>query len=379
MHVVYICNELPPATAGGIGPLVASLSTALVCRGHRVTIVGLYDKPYDWNLNGVRIAPIYSSYPRFWWRFKRFVHLYEWRRRAIHRKLLELHKSDPIDVIEWPDYEGLFLKPIQGVTDVLRTHGPLFTAKVFGLHQVDERFESLERNILRQIPNWIGISNWFLNFLKEQSKETPRRSTIIYNPVDTDLFYPSESQCSAKRVFYAGSLIERKGVMALASAANVFLQEDPEAELVLVGRDVCHQLPRIESILKPQIRDRVRMLHAVSQTYLASLFRECTVFAMPSIFESFGTVWADAMASGIPVVGSTLTCGPEIVPNGVAGILADPQHPEDVARAISTLLRDPYLRERMGHAGRKLALEKYSLDVVAGQTIDFYKSCREES
>jgi glycosyltransferase involved in cell wall biosynthesis len=81
------------------------------------------------------------------------------------------------------------------------------------------------------------------------------------------------------------------------------------------------------------------------------------------------------MASGVPVVGSTLSCGPEVVPDGVAGILANPHRPEDVARAISTLLRNSEMRQRMGNAGRQIAVERYSLSVVTQQTIDFYNSC----
>jgi glycosyltransferase involved in cell wall biosynthesis len=83
------------------------------------------------------------------------------------------------------------------------------------------------------------------------------------------------------------------------------------------------------------------------------------------------------MASGIPVVGSRLTCGPEIVPSEVAGLLADPAHPEEIARQVVRLLRDPQLRGRMGRSGRQIAETRFSLEVGVARTLEFYRCCLE--
>jgi glycosyltransferase involved in cell wall biosynthesis len=94
---------------------------------------------------------------------------------------------------------------------------------------------------------------------------------------------------------------------------------------------------------------------------------------MPSLLESFGNVWAEAMASGTPVVGSLLSAGPEIVPHDIAGLLVDPRNPAQVAEAVTTLMTSQSLRYRLGLAGRRLARDKYSVEVTGENTMSFYK------
>jgi len=93
---------------------------------------------------------------------------------------------------------------------------------------------------------------------------------------------------------------------------------------------------------------------------------------MPSVLESFGNVWAEAMASGLPVVGSTLTCGPEVAPDGIAGVFAAPNLPESISRAVETLMQDPGPPQAPGKAGRRTAPERYSTDLLIPATLEFY-------
>ncbi|MFM7215516.1 MAG: glycogen/starch synthase, partial [Verrucomicrobiota bacterium] len=62
MRIVFVCNELPPASAGGIGPAVATLALGLARLGHPVTVVGVYDEDHRWNLPGVEVRPLTRAY-----------------------------------------------------------------------------------------------------------------------------------------------------------------------------------------------------------------------------------------------------------------------------------------------------------------------------
>lgn len=113
-----------------------------------------------------------------------------------------------------------------------------------------------------------------------------------------------------------------------------------------------------------------------------------TVFACPSIYEPMGIVNLEAMACETAVVATATGGIPEVVSDGETGLLVPieqvtdgsgtPLEPEkfvaDLASAINTLLADPARTARFGQAGRRRAVEHFSWDAVARQTLDIYRS-----
>ena len=373
LHICFVCNELPPAPAGGIGPCVLTTAKQLSQLGHAVTVVGVYDADHAWAHSGIQVRPLLRRSSRHS-RLVRISRLMTDRIR-LRRMLQQIHRHTPIDIVEWPDFEGLFLRPVPGITDVVRNHGPIMSHRLYGLTNHRPHIELLERHTLRAIDNWIGVSTWFMDEWLRITGAKPRRTTVLYNPVDCDLFKP-DGQRRNDLIVYSGSLLERKGVFALARGARKFLNQLPTATLLFVGRDISGDArARILHEAGANVAPQIRFSDPMPQAELAGLFRQCTLFAMPSVLESFGNVWAEAMASGAPVVGSTLTCGPEVVPDGVAGMLADPNDPQDIANRVVQLMNDEALRSRLGAAGRQIALERYSTEVIMPKTVSFYHEC----
>ncbi len=373
LHLCFICNELPPAPAGGIGPCVWTNAVSLAERGHRVVILGCYDRRYDWQVPGVQVYPIISASRRTL-RPLRVFDPY-----AIRRHLRMLHRQEPLDLIEWPDFMGLYLDNIPGTVDVVRTHGPIMSHRLLGVAMRKGQWitEQRELRTLRRIPNWIGISRWFMDEWMRITQAHPRHHTVIYNPVDCALFTPGDPAAREDNlILYAGRLLERKGAFALAQAAKDFLRELPGARLLYLGADFDGvSRARIVELAGAEVASQIDFSDPVSQPRLAEIMRRCAVFAMPSFLESFGNVWAEAMASGTPVVGSRLSCGPEIVPDEQAGLLADPHDPRQITRAVVTLMRDAALRRRLGEQGRALAVERYSTTAMIPKTEQFYREC----
>ena len=334
-------------------------------------VVGSYPRPYDWSQTGLKVIPVAPdlrhslSLARFSARF------------ALRQAIASLHRHIPIDVVEWPDFQGLFLwKLRRGPVDVVRNHGPSFSHRLYGLTPGDRRIESREIRALRRIPNWIGVSHWFMKECMRMAGAKPKRTTVIYNPVDCRLFHPGQEERDQNVILYAGALIERKGVFALARASRLFLPELPQARLLFVGREASPgSRRRILGLAGEAVRNRIEFLDPLPQAELAAMMRRCAVFAMPSILESFGNVWAEAMACGTPVLGSSLTAGPEVVPHGEAGLLVDPERTEQIAAAVLSLMRNSELRARLGRRGREIALARYSVHGACARTIEFYRQC----
>lgn len=379
MHVVFVCHEYPPALCGGIGPAVATLGRGMVRAGHRVSVVGMYpDVATDGGPGfaaeldeGVRVyrLAVPGRMPGLNW---------YWFRRTLRAHLVRLHANDPIDVVEWPDFLGTFWRPIDGVVDVLKVHGTALSNRRHGLRQrLPSTTFALEMRTLRKIRNWIGVSEWFNAEWREAASVTPEREVVVYNPVHTAIFRPAPDR-EKGLVFYSGAFRARKGVMALARAAGIFLPQVPHARLVLMGFEA--DLTKQDILDQASgVADRIEFLPFMEQRQMAELMAKAEVFAMPSFYESCGNGWVEAMSCGVPVVGSTLSCGPEIVADGVSGLLADPARPEDIAEKIVRLLSDAALAGQMGAAGRERALKRFSVEVAVARSDSFYRACIEAS
>jgi len=99
----------------------------------------------------------------------------------------------------------------------------------------------------------------------------------------------------------------------------------------------------------------IRFTGLLDRKAVAERYRAADLFTLPSSAEAFGNVFAEALASGLPVVGSTVGGIPELVEHGVNGLLIDPGQPLALARAIQYLAQDPELRQLMSVRNRAKA------------------------
>ena len=100
-------------------------------------------------------------------------------------------------------------------------------------------------------------------------------------------------------------------------------------------------------------------------TSLQELYRGARVFCLPSVYEPYGLVLIEAMAHGVPCVGTAVQSIPEILDGGRAGALVPPRDPEALAEAMLSVLTDDALAGRLGSAGRRRVTEALTWDHVA--------------
>jgi glycosyltransferase involved in cell wall biosynthesis len=195
--------------------------------------------------------------------------------------------------------------------------------------------------------------------------------------VDPDVFKPLETEAPATtdqlRVGYAGRFVEEKGIGVLLNAL-CDLGGKWRADLVGSGPDQ----PRLAELARRlQIADRVRFLPWLPSAQIADYYRSRDVLVLPSRSrsnwkEQFGRVLVDAMACGVPVIGST--CGE--IPNviGDAGLI----FPEGDAAALRDHLRavqnDPSLRRDLAQRGRRRVLDRFTQEQIAQRTYEVYQN-----
>jgi starch synthase len=122
-------------------------------------------------------------------------------------------------------------------------------------------------------------------------------------------------------------------------------------------------------------RDGVTWISGMLQkTEVIQLLSHASLFACPSVYEPLGIVNLEAMACGAAVVASRVGGIPEVVDDGVTGLLVPPDDPSALAAAMNAVLTDPKRAAAMGRAGRERAVTEFGWAAIARQTVDLYES-----
>ncbi|MFF4486030.1 glycogen synthase [Streptomyces sp. NPDC001544] len=214
----------------------------------------------------------------------------------------------------------------------------------------------------------------------------PDRVHVVHNGIDTGLYRPDPGTDVLRRVgldpdrpyvLFVGRITRQKGVPHLLRAVRDI---DPAAQVVLCAgapdtpeidrefRDLFEELSRVRAGVHwiPQMLPRTEVIQ---------LLTHAAVFVCPSVYEPLGIVNLEAMACGTPVVASRVGGIPEVVEDGVTGLLvtADDDFEAGLAHALDTVLGDPEAARRMGAAGRERAVGEFGWDAVARRTARLYE------
>jgi spore coat protein SA len=208
----------------------------------------------------------------------------------------------------------------------------------------------------------------------DRSPSLAAKTRIIFNGVNTELFFPREDSREAKTIFFVGRFDEEKGVLQLVRAYARLLDRHPDAALVIGGttgfgvhRETDY-VRKVRDLAQSLVRNQNARIHFPGYIHhdrdLPAWFQRATVFASPSLFqEPFGLVNAEAMACGTPVVGSNRGGIPEVL--GDAGIMVNPEDTEGFAAALSSLLERPDYRASLGRAAYLRCRELFDWDIIA--------------
>lgn len=180
--------------------------------------------------------------------------------------------------------------------------------------------------------------------------------------VDPELFTPDPFRESFDtfEVICVGRLVAAKGQLVLIEAIAKMAAQGRKIRLRLVGDGPDRKLLE-ESVRKLGAGPSIVFEGAVNQDRIRDLYRAAHVFALASFAEGIPVVLMEAMAMEIPCVTTWITGIPELIRNGIDGLLVAPSDEAGLAEAIARLMDDADLRKRVGAAGRLRVIEKYNL------------------
>jgi glycosyltransferase involved in cell wall biosynthesis len=219
----------------------------------------------------------------------------------------------------------------------VRRAGRVITSSAYSAGRI-ARFYGLARERIAIVPELIDLDHWDRALEAAPREEGPPRILTVAH------LYP------------------RKGVDTLLRA---FASVPGDALLRIVG--IGPEQDRLEQLTHNLgIADRVHFLGHLPFPALIAEYRNATIFALPTEQEGFGIVFLEAMASGLPIVATSVAAVPEVVSDGVTAVLASAGDESTLAKNLETLLGDDALRKRLGEAGRARAA-RFAAPVVARQ------------
>jgi glycosyltransferase involved in cell wall biosynthesis len=257
---------------------------------------------------------------------------------------------------------------------------------VVSIHSLKPRASRLTRFILSRADRVLFNSQYTLAQAREKGY-FPCRAEVVYQGFDDRLFgrvlRSGESRTllnipqDATLIVALGRMIEVKGLHVLAAAADDLLATRPNAHLVIAGDGPMR--PQIQDLVsRAACRDRIHLPGALSRARVAQLLADADLFVNPGIVDStgraegLGITTIEAMASGLPCVGSRVGGIAETIIDGATGFLVPPSDRSELVRAIGRLIDDAELRKRMGAAARKVAGERFTWPVLAKQVVQVY-------
>jgi glycosyltransferase involved in cell wall biosynthesis len=250
-----------------------------------------------------------------------------------------------------------------------------------------ESLKQVKRSFYRRrIDHFIAVSNFVGARLQERYGIPAEKVNVIYNGVDLERFRPPDNELEREMlkkelfdvdrlvpvVTYIGQLTREKGLLVYLESINKLLRNHDEIVFAFAGAG-----PLESNLLHyiEQARNKmIRFLGFRDDTEL--ILKASDIVVVPSIWEeAFGLIIAEALACGVPVIGSAIGGIPEVVLDQQTGILTTPGGADELAQAIEQLVHDRTLRRCFSGAGREHVKKNFDVRMQASKTLELYQQC----
>lgn len=361
--LMLISTPFPPEE--GIGFHVYYLSKNLMKMNHQVTIItrGSYKLETDTyeNIKIIRV-PFIPIYP-------------------FHVKLHGI-------------FVNRLINKLEGTFDIIHIHNPLvpkINTKlpiVLTMHSsIVEHTKSMElvdsKSFLSKIlgktisyklsKNLMNSSNIVLTVSESVADQIKHyykfdKVEVIPNGVDIVKFHPSKMK--GNYILYVGRLGHGKGIFNLLDASKIW-HNKTDVKLLLAGKG------ELEQKIKKKIevdKLNVNLVGHIDQKELVKLFANAKLFVFPSLYEGMPTALLEAMASGLPIITTSVSGCKDLIVDGYNGILIPPNSPNKLSEAVMQCLNNPNRCIKMGSNARTTAETSYAWSNIAIKIENIYKS-----
>jgi glycogen synthase len=383
MKVGTLTWEYPPRVVGGIARHCEGLAKALVKQKHDVHLFTL-DFPgspdYE-EIDGVKIYRTSTElgHPNFLTWVLMFNHFLSKRMADITKKV----EFDIMHVHDWlAAFSGISFKHFIKKPMILTVHSTE-VGRAQGLHSPDSfSINGIEWWSTYEANRVIVCSQSMKNEICNHFNIPEKKVDVIPNAIEIEKYQPSIDRglvrqrygvgWGEKLVLCVGRLVSQKGIEYFIRAIPQIAKQFPEAKYIIVGEGWSRDSLEAEARASGH-GNKIRFTGFASDQEVINLMTSADVLVVPSIYEPFGIVALEGMATGVPVVASQVDGLAEIIEHDRTGIFVFPKNPESIAWGIKRILSDYDHAKWMTENAKEKLHKAYSWEAVAMKTVEVYK------
>lgn len=403
LNICYLTNEYYPDIRGGIGKFVYILARETAKLGHQVHVITLTRNNiesvnFEENVWVHRIGV--NKYPKSLLEYDTVNDNFNENRMntlySHYEEILKINKKCKVDIVQTPIWDSLgFYALFDSRFNLVVTLHTSMKTIFEGVYHINEEVEF-----------HIEVEEYLLNkskFIVSNSKAIEKQYNQYYNDAcegktfliphgledmrkfvknnDKKLSYNSDNI----EILFVGRLEYRKGIDIIFECVPYICKKYNNVIFRFCGDNTIN-MPNSETTYKDyflskynEFSERVIFEGYISDEEIIDRYSNCDIFIAPSRFESFGLIFLEAMIFSKPVIGTNIGGIPEVVEDGVSGILIENENSEDLKNALIKLIENKNIRESIGKNGRRIYEEKFTAEIMANKFIDYYKnilSCR---
>lgn len=381
MNIAIVTQFVSPL-GGGTGTYYDTMPRTLASLGHRVWLITSTPKdPNDYNADGVRYAHVpatRSPVPGT------SLLLWEWR---VCRLLQRISSEGGLDVVEFPSFfpEGLLyvFHPRRKPAVFIRLFEWKDRLRLRDLWRDPSTFlrNTLCWLVMARADALLAFSDALEgNYREFMGQRITEKIFRHHGAIDVQRFRPTDafprvySSLRGKRIIlFTGRITHAKGAYNLLEAYTSRITEhSSDTVLVLAGPP---EDPTEFARVMESTRHNSRVIHlgSVDHHMLPKLYSHAYVFVGPSEREPFGLVFAEALACGLPVISVDAGGPPEIVDEGITGILCPDNSVDSIAEALERILSNQRLRNEMADRARESVVHRFSTEHIAAELLATYE------
>ncbi|MCF7835737.1 MAG: glycosyltransferase family 4 protein [Candidatus Marinimicrobia bacterium] len=209
-----------------------------------------------------------------------------------------------------------------------------------------------------------AISKYLANWAKDMKATCPIE--VIPNGVDTTKFQIQNNKPNSKQItlITTSRLVPKNGIEDLIDATKILIDEGFRVKTIILGTGPLENNLKLK-IENLKLQDAILLLGHVDQKEIPQYLSNSDIFVRASLSEGLGNSFLEAMASGLPVIGTKIGGIPDFIEHQVTGLFAEPKNPKSIAEQVKILIKNENLKNNIINNGKKLVFEKYNWGTIS--------------
>lgn len=269
---------------------------------------------------------------------------------------------------ECPDAQNaksfLFLDlSVSFLLDVFENHSEL--VPYCGLENLSVKYlrkrSKAQKDFFKHTEAIFTMGEWLRDYLIDTEGVPADKVYAVGGGINVDTHQIDYSQKNGKRILFIGRDFQRKGGDIVVKAFHILKRRMPEAELYIAG-------PKSNPISEEDMIEGIYFLGEQNRKQVSDLYNKCDVFCMPSRFEAYGLVFAEALSYGLPCIARNAFSMGEFIQDGINGYLIDGEAPAELANKMELALHNHEMQAKV-QAMKEFYIENYSWDSVVKRIV----------